>query len=89
MYPEGSAFGHFEKFPFSIKTTNVMQLEAMSSLFLGKHSTCFGALCTYYQECLKTAHAGTGTIMYRYDVRSGLLKGTALCHGTVLYTPDS
>ena len=52
-----------------------MQLETMSLLFLGSTLHVSGAVCIHHQECLKSVHTVTGTIMYQYGVRSGLLKG--------------
>ena len=54
--------------------TNVKQLGAIL-FFAHEKSTLHvsGALCTHHQECLKTVHAVTGTIMYRSEIRSRLL----------------
>ena len=30
-----------------------------------------GVLCTHRQECIKTVHADSGTIVFRYGVRAG------------------
>ena len=52
----------------SNKTTNVMQLGAMSLLFLRNTLHVSGALCTHHQECPKTVNAITGTIIYQCGV---------------------
>ena len=45
-------------------------------LFYACNSTLHvsGALCTHHQECMKTVHADSGTIVFRYGVRSGGLE---------------